>query len=228
MEDITVIGAGLAGVEAAYRIANGGFRVRLYEMKPKKYSPAHRYEGFAELVCSNSLKAARIGSAAGMLKEEMRLLGSLVIEAAEATAVEAGGALAVDRYAFSDYITAKIVSHPNITVVSEEITRFPERNTIVATGPLTSDPFAAAIEERFGASLRFYDAAAPIVTAESVDRSKAFYASRYGRGDADYLNCPFTKEEYDLFYEELVSAETVPLRSFETLAVYEGCMPVEV
>lgn len=228
MENITVIGAGLAGSEAAYRLANRGAKVLLYEMKPKKMTPAHHYEGFAELVCSNSLKASRVGSAAGMLKEEMRLLGSLVIEAAEATSVEAGGALAVNRTDFSDYITEKIRSHPNITVISEEITRFPERNTIIATGPLTSDPFAAAIEEKLGASLRFYDAAAPIVTAESVDLSKAFYASRYGRGEADYLNCPFSKEEYDAFYEELIAAETVPLKNFEDLTVYEGCMPVEV
>lgn len=228
MENITVIGAGLAGVEAAYRIANSGYRVLLYEMKPKKYTPAHHYEGFAELVCSNSLKASRIGSAAGMLKEEMRLLGSLVVQAAEATAVEAGGALAVNRTDFSDYVTEKIRSHPNITVVSEEITRFPERNTIIATGPLTSDLLAAAIEEKLGASLRFYDAAAPIVTAESVDLTKAFFASRYGRGEAAYLNCPFSKEEYDAFYEALVAAETVPLKAFETLTVYEGCMPVEV
>lgn len=228
MENITVIGAGLAGTEAAYRIANSGFRVLLYEMKPKKYTPAHHYEGFAELVCSNSLKASRIGSAAGMLKEEMRLLGSLVVQAAEATAVEAGGALAVNRTDFSDYITEKIRSHPNITVISEEMTRFPEKNTVIATGPLTSEPFAAAIEEKLGASLRFYDAAAPIVTAESVDLTKAFFASRYGRGEAAYLNCPFSKEEYDAFYEALIAAETVPLKAFETLTVYEGCMPVEV
>ncbi len=228
MDEITVIGAGLAGTEAAWRAANKGFSVLLYEMKPKKFTPAHHYEGFAELVCSNSLKAARLESAAGMLKAEMRLLGSLTMEAAEASSVEAGGALAVNRTDFSDYITAKIRSHPKITVISEEISRFPESNTIIATGPLTGGAFAEAITEKLGKTLSFYDAAAPIVTAESVDMEKAFPASRYGRGEADYLNCPFTKEEYEAFYEALVTAETVPLKEFEDFTVYEGCMPVEV
>lgn len=223
-----MIGAGLAGTEAAYCLANRGVKVLLSEMKPRKMTPAHHYEGFAELVCSNSLKAFRIGSAAGMLKEEMRLLGSLVMEAAAATAVEAGGALAVNRTDFSDYITGKIRSHPNITVIPEETVCFPEKNTIIATGPLTSDPFAAAVQEKLGSSLCFYDAAAPIVTAESIDLSKAFRASRYGRDGADYLNCPFSEEEYGAFYEELIRAETVPLKEFENLTVYEGCMPVEV
>lgn len=225
---INVIGAGLAGCEAAWRLANSGYEVLLYEMKPKKYTPAHHYQGFAELVCSNSLKAARVESAAGMLKEEMRLLGSLIMEAAAATSVEAGGALAVNREDFSDYITAKIKSHPKITVIEEEITVFPDENTIIATGPLTSDSFAEVIYNKLGKALSFYDAAAPIVTAESLDMTKAFFASRYDRGDADYINCPFTKEEYETFYDALVTAETAPLKEFEDLTVYEGCMPVEV
>ena len=225
---IKVIGAGLAGCEAAWRAANSGYDVLLYEMKPVKYTPAHHYQGFAELVCSNSLKASRIESAAGMLKEEMRLLGSLVMEAAAATSVEAGGALAVNRTDFSDYITEKIRNHPKITVVEEEVVDFPNENTIIATGPLTSDSFADVIYTRLGKALSFYDAAAPIVTAESIDMTKAFYASRYDRGDADYINCPFTKDEYEAFYEALVAAETAPLKEFEDLTVYEGCMPVEV
>ncbi len=223
-----VIGAGLAGCEAAWALANRDTDVTLYEMKPAKMTPAHRYTGFAELVCSNSLKASRIGSAAGMLKEEMRILGSLTMEAAEASAVEAGGALAVNRTEFSDYITAKIRSHPRITVVEREVTEFPERNTVIATGPLTSDAFAKVISDRLGEALSFYDAAAPIVTAESIDMTRAFFASRYDKGGADYINCPFTKEEYEAFHSALVSAETAPLHEFETLTVYEGCMPVEV
>ena len=223
-----VIGAGLAGCEAAWALANRGIDVTLYEMKPAKMSPAHRYPGFAELVCSNSLKASRVGSAAGMLKEEMRLLGSIVIEAAEATAVEAGGALAVNRTDFSDCITEKIRSHPHITVVEREVTEFPEKNTVIATGPLTSEPFADVIYDKLGKALSFYDAAAPIVTAESIDMSKAFFASRYDKGGADYINCPFSREEYETFYNALVTAETAPLHEFEDLTVYEGCMPVEV
>ncbi len=225
---IKVIGAGLAGCEAAWRAANSGYEVQLYEMKPAKFTPAHHYTGFAELVCSNSLKASRIESAAGMLKEEMRLLGSIIMEAAAATSVEAGGALAVNRTDFSDYITEKIRNHPKITVVEGEVTEFPEENTIIATGPLTSDSFADVIYSKLGKALSFYDAAAPIVTAESIDMTKAFFASRYDRGEADYINCPFTKEEYEAFYEALVSAETAPLKEFEDLTVYEGCMPVEV
>ncbi len=225
---VNVIGAGLAGCEAAWRLANSGYQVDLYEMKPVKYTPAHHYKGFAELVCSNSLKASRIESAAGMLKEEMRLLGSIVMEAAAATSVEAGGALAVNRTDFSDYITEKINSHPNINVICGEVTEFPTENTIIATGPLTSDTFADVIYTKLGKALSFYDAAAPIVTAESIDMTKAFYASRYDRGEADYINCPFTKEEYEAFYNALVTAETAPLKEFEDLTVYEGCMPVEV
>lgn len=209
-------------------MAERGADVTLYEMKPSKMTPAHRYEGFAELVCSNSLKAARIGSAAGMLKEEMRILGSLTMRAAAETAVEAGGALAVNRKDFSDFITASIRSHPRITVIESEITRFPERNTVIATGPLTSEPFADVIYNRLGKALSFYDAAAPIVTAESIDMSKAFFASRYDKGGADYINCPFTKEEYEAFHAALTAAETAPLHEFDDLTVYEGCMPVEV
>ena len=223
-----VIGAGLAGCEAAWALAQRGVDVTLYEMKPSKMSPAHRYTGFAELVCSNSLKAARIGSAAGMLKEEMRILGSLTMEAAAATAVEAGGALAVNRKDFSDHITEKIRSHPRITVAEREVTEFPSENTVIATGPLTSDAFAQVIYGRLGKALSFYDAAAPIVTADSIDMTKAFFASRYDKGGADYLNCPFTKEEYEAFHSALVTAETAPLHEFEDLTVYEGCMPVEV
>lgn len=225
---VKVIGAGLAGCEAAWHLASEGFQVELYEMKPKKYSPAHHYEGFAELVCSNSLKAARVESAAGMLKEEMRILGSITMEAAAATAVDAGGALAVNRTDFSDYITEKIRSNPNITVIEEEVTEFPESNTIIATGPLTSDSFAEVIYSKLGKALSFYDAAAPIITAESIDMSKAFFATRYDKGEADYINCPFTREEYEAFYNELINAETAPLKEFEDLTVYEGCMPVEV
>ena len=226
--NVDVIGAGLAGCEAAWALAERGFQVRLYEMKPKKRTPAHRYDGLAELVCSNSLKAARVGSAAGMLKAEMRLLGSLILEAADKTSVPAGGALAVNREQFSDYITEKVSSHPNITLISEEITEFPKKNTVIATGPLTSDGMAAAIRAKCGDTLSFYDAAAPIVTFDSVDMSRAFFATRYDKGDADYINCPMNKEEYQRFYEALVTAETVPLKEFEDLTVYEGCMPVEV
>ena len=230
--NVTVIGAGLAGCEAAYWLAQHGVSVSLYEMKPKKYSPAHHYSGFAELVCSNSLKAARVESAAGLLKEEMRRMGSLTLESAAQCSVAAGGALAVDRTLFSDYITEKIKTHPNITVISKEVTEIPDGNCIIASGPLTSDALADAIGELVHKRrLSFYDAAAPIVTAESIDRSVAFAASRYDRGDDDYLNCPMNKEEYERFYEALISAESAPLHSFDRadgLKVYEGCMPVEV
>lgn len=228
MDEVTVIGGGLAGCEAAWALAERGFRVKLYEMKPKKFSPAHHYEGLAELVCSNSLKALRINSACGMLKAEMRMLGSLILEAADSAAVPAGGALAVNRERFSDYVTEKIKAHENISLISEEVTDFPRSNTIIATGPLTSDAFAEAIQKRCGSPLSFYDAAAPIVSAESIDMSKAFFATRYDKGEADYINCPMNKEQYEAFYDELVSAETVPLKEFEKLSVYEGCMPVEV
>lgn len=228
MNKATVIGGGLAGCEAAWALAERGIKVTLFEMKPSKRTPAHRYNGLAELVCSNSLKAARINSASGMLKAEMRILGSLILEAADKTAVPAGGALAVNRELFSDYVTEKINSHPNITVVSEEITCFPEKDTVIATGPLTSDKMAQAIREKCGDTLSFYDAAAPIVTFESIDMTRAFFATRYDKGDADYINCPMNREEYQQFYNELINAETAPLKEFEDLTVYEGCMPVEV
>ena len=232
---VKVIGAGLAGCEAAWQLAKAGIETELYEMKPRKYSPAHKYPGFAELVCSNSLKAERIGSAAGMLKEEMHRLGSLVTECAAETKVSAGGALAVDREAFSDAVTARIKNEPLITVVSEEVSEIPEGDVIIATGPLTSDPLAASIRELCGEGLYFHDAAAPIVTYESLDKDKVFFASRYGRGEADYINCAFDKDEYLAFYNELINAESAPLRDFEQehfgrdgFKVYEGCMPIEV
>jgi methylenetetrahydrofolate--tRNA-(uracil-5-)-methyltransferase len=225
--NITVVGAGLAGAEAAYRLLSHGYPVTLYEMKPQKRTPAHTGDGFAELVCSNSLRSDRIVNAVGLLKEEMRALGSLIMEAADATRVPAGGALAVDREGFSAYVTDKLKAFPNLTLVTGELTELPASPAIVATGPLTSDALSAAIEERFGKSLHFYDAAAPIVTFDSLDHDKVFAASRYDRG-ADYLNCPMTREEYFAFYRALVEAETAPLHSFETPRVFEGCMPVEV
>lgn len=229
---INVIGGGLAGCEAAYTIANKGISVKLYEMKPNKKSAAHHTDMLCELVCSNSLKASRIESAAGLLKEEMRRLGSITMESAAQTSVSAGGALAVNRDLFSAYITEKIKNHPNITVINEEINTldFKDEITIIATGPLTSDKLADKIKEKFGDSLSFYDAAAPIITKESLDMTKVFAASRYGRGDDDYLNCPFNKEEYIAFYNELISAQSVELKEFEKNAptVYEGCMPIEI
>lgn len=232
---VKVIGAGLAGVEAAWQLSNSGIAVELYEMKPKKYSPAHKYKGFAELVCSNSLKADRVDSAAGMLKEEMRRLGSLTMLAAQASRVSAGGALAVDRTQFSDFITEKIKSQPNITVVEQEVTQIPDGNVIIATGPLTSDALAEDIARLCGEYLYFHDAAAPIVTYESLDKEKVFFASRYGKGEADYINCPMNKDEYLRFYNELINAESAELKEFDKqhfakdgFKVYEGCMPVEV
>ncbi len=231
---VKVIGAGLAGCEAAVQLAKRGFDVELYEMKPQKYSPAHKYQGFAELVCSNSLKAARVDSACGLLKEEMRRLGSVILDAAEKTAVPAGGALAVNRTEFSDEVTRLVRAYPNITVIEGEVTEFPTENAVICTGPLTSDALAAKIQQVCGKGLSFFDAAAPIVTAESIDFSKAFFQTRYDKGDADYINCPMNKEEYEAFYEALVAAESAPLKDFDRpeessgLTVYEGCMPVEV
>lgn len=232
---VKVIGAGLAGCEAAWQLANRGIEVELYEMKPKKFTPAHKYNGFAELVCSNSLKAMRIESAAGMLKEEMRRLGSLVVECAEKTSVSAGGALAVDRTKFSDAVTEKIRDHENIEIVEQEVTDIPEGNVIIATGPLTSEGLSESIKNICGDYLYFHDAAAPIVTLESLDKNKVFAASRYDRGEADYLNCPMNKDEYLNFYNELINAESAPLHEFEKehfgkddFKVYEGCMPIEV
>lgn len=232
-DSFSVIGAGLAGAEAAHALANHGFRVKLHEMKPQKFSPAHSDENFAELVCSNSFKSDNFASAAGLLKAEMRLLGSLVLEVAEVTKVSAGGALAVDRKAFSQEITRRIREHPNIKIIAGEICDFPQSNAIIATGPLTSDKFAEEIKCAVkiaggGSPLHFYDAAAPIITLESVDLNTAFFGNRYGKGDsADYLNCPMNEEEYNIFYEALISAQCAPLRGFE-LKVYEGCMPVEI
>lgn len=230
-QPVWVIGAGLAGCEAAWTLAQQGVAVRLYEMKPQQYTPAHQYKGFAELICSNSLKAARIGSAAGMLKEEMRILGSLTMEAAQQTSVSAGGALAVDRERFSDFITERILAHPLIEVVHQRVDHLPEGMGIVASGPLTEEHLAQDIAQLCGESyLSFFDAAAPIVTFESLDKDKVFFAARYGRGEDDYINCPMDKEQYEAFYEQLVQAESVQLHSFEReqMKVYEGCMPVEV
>lgn len=230
--EVSVIGAGLAGVEAAWALAQLGVSVKLYEMKPLQYSPAHKYKGYAELICSNSLKAKRIGSAAGLMKEEMRRLGSLCMEAALATEVPAGGALAVDREKFSDYITEKLESHPNITLIHERVDQIPQEGyVIIASGPLTEEHLAQEIGKLCGEQyLSFFDAAAPIVTFDSIDQDKVFFAARYGRGDDDYINCPMNKEEYEAFYEALVQAEAVELHGFEKqeFKVYEGCMPVEV
>ncbi len=234
-EGVKVIGAGLAGCEAAWQLANAGIKVTLYEMKPAKFSPAHKYNGFAELVCSNSLKASRVNSAAGLLKEEMRLLGSLTVPCAVETQVAAGGALAVDREAFSDLVTKKITGHENITVENCEVSEIPDGNVIIATGPLTSGGLAQSISRLCGGYLSFFDAAAPIVTFDSLDKEKVFFAARYGRGNDDYINCPFSKEEYLNFYNEIIKAESAPLHDFDRPAgakddftVYEGCMPIEV
>ena len=228
---INVFGAGLAGVEAANIIASHGIRVKLYEMKPKSFSPAHKSENFAELICSNSLKAARVNSAAGLLKEEMKRLGSLLVPIALETAVPAGGALAVNRDIFSEKATRSILNNPLIEVIHDEVTEIPEDGiTIVATGPLTSGKLADAISEICGGFLSFFDAAAPIVSADSLDMSKCFRQSRYDKGDDDYINCPMNKEEYENFISELTQAERAPVHDFDVNnpKVYEGCMPVEV
>lgn len=228
--NVKVIGAGLAGCEAALQLAKEGIDVTLVEMKPKKMSPAHKSENFAELVCSNSLKADRIENACGLLKEEMRLFGSVMMEAADVTRVPAGGALAVDRDLFSGYITEKIKSNPRINIVLEEATEIDtDEYTIVATGPLTSGALFESIFKITGSSgLSFYDAAAPVVTKESINFDKVFYAARYDKGTADYINCPMTKDEYYAFYNELITAECAQLHEFENMTVFEGCMPVEV
>ena len=236
MATIKIIGAGLAGCEAAWQAANMGVQVELYEMKPHKFSPAHHKDGFAELVCSNSLRSNQLNNAVGLLKEELSRMGSLILEAAHATEVPAGSALAVNRDLFSDYITEKIKNHPNITVHECEVTELDtDMVTVVASGPLTSDALAEEISKLTGGSeLHFYDAAAPIVDFATVNTDVAFFASRYGKGDpTDYLNCPMTKEQYDVFYNALISAEVAELKSFDAesqkdLTVFEGCMPVEV
>ena len=233
---VNVYGAGLAGCEAAWQIAERGVKVRLYEMKPNKYTPAHHSKGFAELVCSNSLRSDSVINAVGLLKEEMRRIGSLIMTAAEATKVPAGSALAVDRELFSDFITEKIKNHPNIEIIEEEMTSIdPDEITVIATGPLTSDPMAEYIERELGCSgLHFFDAAAPIVDFSTIDMDIAFFASRYDKGEADYINCPMTKEQYDAFYNELINAKEAEIKEFDReeqkkkLQVFEGCMPVEV
>ncbi len=229
---INVIGAGLAGCEAAYQIAKRGIDVNIYEMKPTKMSPAHKSSMLAELVCSNSFKADRVSSAAGLLKAEMRRLDSLLLKAADYSRVPAGGALAVDRDVFSKYITDTLMADDKITLINREITDFPDDEiTVIATGPLTSDDFAKTIYSKYGEALSFFDAAAPIVTFDSIDMNRAFFESRYGKGDGtDYLNCPLNKEEYEVFYDALVSAERAPVHDFDVRdpKVYEGCMPIEV
>ncbi len=232
---INVIGAGLAGCEAAWQAAELGVMVTLYEMKPKKYTPAHHHSGFAELVCSNSLRSRQLSNAVGLLKAEMSQLGSLIMEAAYSSEVPAGAALAVDRHQFSHYITNKIRSHPRITVIEEEITSLPQDGiTVVASGPLTSDALSSYLSTLLSEkSLSFFDAAAPIVDASTIDMEKAYLASRYGKGEACYINCPMNREEYTAFYEALISAPEAPLKEFDRemqsdLTVFEGCMPVEV
>ena len=229
MTEVKVIGAGLAGSEAAWQLAQRGIPVKLYEMRPAKKSPAHHTDSFAELVCSNSLRGDRLENAVGLLKEELRRLDSLILSCAEATRVEAGGCLAVDRHGFSAMVTEKLRSHPNVTVVCEEVTAVPDGPVIVATGPLTSDAMSDAIGAYFGTEhLHFFDAAAPLVTAESIDMTKAWWQSRYDRGTADYINCAMNKEEYEAFLKELITAEEAEVHGFEDKNVFEGCMPVEV
>ena len=231
---VNIIGAGLAGSEAAWQAARLGAHVRLYEMKPEKFSPAHHSQGFAELVCSNSLRSDCTSNAVGLLKEELRRMGSLIMEAADATRVPAGSALAVDREKFSAYVTEKIKNHPDIEVISKEMTEPEEGITVIASGPLTSDALAQYIAETLGCQgLHFFDAAAPIVDFESINMDTAFFASRYDKGDPDYINCPMTREQYDAFYEALISAREAELKDFDResqkdLTVFEGCMPVEV
>ena len=229
MNTVTVVGAGLAGSEAAWQLAQRGIGVELIEMKPHKKSPAHHTDDFAELVCSNSLRGDRLENAVGLLKEELRRCGSLILSCADATRVEAGGCLAVDRHAFARMVTEKLRNHPNITVTEKEVTQVPQGPVIIATGPLTSDALSDAIGEYFGTDyLHFFDAAAPLVTAESVDMDKAWWQSRYDRGNADYVNCAMNKEEYEAFITELVKAEEAEVHGFEDQNVFEGCMPVEV
>lgn len=226
---VKVIGAGLAGCEAAYLLAERGVEVELYDIKPKSFTPAHSDKNFGELVCSNSLKSNDIyGNACGLLKEEMRILGSLTMRAAEVSRVPAGGALAVEREEFARFITKKIKEHKNIKVVCEEVTKVPDKWCIVATGPLTTDALSENIRCICGGGLHFYDASAPIVSRESIDFDKCFYGDRYGKGGDDYVNCPLNKEEYESFVSELVSAERVILHDFEKSEIFEGCMPVEV
>ena len=226
---VKVIGAGLAGCEAAWQLSKRGINVRLYDMKPKKFSPAHNLDTFCELVCSNSLRSDRLENAVGLLKEEMRSLGSLIMQCADETRVPAGGALAVDRNGFSSLVTARLKEQANIEIVCDEVESIdPDEYTIVASGPLTSDKLYDNIRSFLGGEyLHFFDAAAPIVTLESLDMSKAYRASRYGKGDDDYINCPMTEDEYNIFYENLINAETAELHGADNKTVFEGCMPVE-
>ncbi len=229
--NVTVIGAGLAGSEAAWQLAQRGFHVILREMKPQKMSSAHHTSAFAELVCSNSLRGAGLENAVGLLKEELRRLGSIILEAADTTRVEAGGALAVDRHGFAEYVTRALREHPNITVEEGEVTELPEGEVLVATGPLTSDGLADHLAKLTGgeeAALHFFDAAAPLVSFESIDMSRAWFASRYDKGTADYVNCAMEKEEYLAFWRELCAAQEAEVHGFEDRNVFEGCMPVEV
>ena len=230
MNHVTVIGAGLAGSECAWQLAQRGVAVTLREMKPEKKTPAHVTDYFAELCCSNSLRGAGLENAVGLLKEELRRLNSLIIRCADATAVPAGGALAVDRDGFARMVTETIFSHPNITMIPGEVTSIPEGDVVIASGPLTSDPLAEAIAEKLGGgtTLNFFDAAAPLVACDSVDMDSAYFASRYDKGTPDYINCPMTKEEYQAFWQALIAAEEAEVHGFEDKSVFEGCMPVEV
>ncbi|OAO83034.1 tRNA:m(5)U-54 MTase gid [Anoxybacillus flavithermus] len=227
--EVTVIGAGLAGSEAAWQLAKRGIRVKLYEMRPVKQTPAHHTDKFAELVCSNSLRANTLTNAVGVLKEEMRRLDSVIMKAADSCSVPAGGALAVDRHEFAAKVTEMVTNHPNVTVVREEVTSIPTGPTIIATGPLTSQPLSEQLQALTGeAYLYFYDAAAPIVEKESINMEKVYVKSRYDKGEAAYINCPMTEEQFERFYDALISAETVPLKEFEKEIYFEGCMPIEV
>ena len=231
MKKVIIVGAGMAGSEAAWQVAQRGIKVDLYEMRPEKSTSAHKTEKFAELVCSNSLRGAGLENAVGLLKEEMRQLNSIIMESADINRVPAGGALAVDREGFSQYITDKVKNHPNVTVINKEIETIPQEDdaiTIIASGPLTSEVLAKSIGELTGQDyFYFYDAAAPLISKESIDMSKAYRASRYGKGTADYINCPMDKEEYEKFWQELTTAELAPIKEFEKAKFFEGCMPVE-
>jgi methylenetetrahydrofolate--tRNA-(uracil-5-)-methyltransferase len=226
---VNVVGAGLAGSEAAWQLAKRGIKVRLYEMRPVKQTPAHHTDKFAELVCSNSLRANTLTNAVGVLKEEMRIFDSVIIGSADASSVPAGGALAVDRHDFAARVTEQVKNHPNVTVINEEVTGIPAGPTIIATGPLTSEALSQGLKELTGEEyLYFYDAAAPIIEKDSIDMEKVYLKSRYDKGEAAYLNCPMTEEEFNIFYEALIEAETVPLKEFEKEVFFEGCMPIEV
>lgn len=228
-QKVTVIGAGLAGSEATWQLAKRGIQVNLYEMRPKTQTPAHHTDKFAELVCSNSLRANTLTNAVGVLKEEMRKLDSVIIQSADECSVPAGGALAVDRHEFAQMVTERVKNHPNVTVFGDEVTKIPEGPTIIATGPLTSPALSAELKALTGEDyLYFYDAAAPIIEKDSINMDKVYLKSRYDKGEAAYLNCPMTEEEFDRFYEALITAETVPLKEFEKEIFFEGCMPVEV